>query len=285
MTCYDVRHQANKDVLAPEYWTTSEGKARYAIAKTLDLKMEDSRLLKNPGTGHAARQPLHIFVDLSNIIIGFYDSLKMKRGLPIQKRVSPPPFSFNILDAIITRGRDVAKKVVAGSIAGTKKRRPDYMLQAEALGYEMNILQRVLKPLSPTFKRKSKNVRELESATSETSGDDGLAVPMKNGEQGVDEVLHLKILQSTIDFKGGATMVLASGDAAHAEYSDGFKSNVERALDHGWNVELYGWSRNISSAWRDPAFTAKWSEKFRIIELDAFCEELFDMTIESLSLD
>ncbi|KAK0611183.1 hypothetical protein B0T14DRAFT_439211 [Immersiella caudata] len=282
MTCYEVPSPGGKDVLAPEYWTTVEGKARYAIAKTLVLKMEDARLLKNPDTGHAASQPLHIFVDLSNIIIGFYDSLKMKHGLPIQKRVSPPPFSFNNLDAIITRGRNVAKKVVAGSIAGTKKRRPDYMLQAEALGYEMNILQRVQKPLSPTFKRKSKNARDLESATPETSGDDGFAVTMKNGEQGVDEVLHLKILQSTIDTDGGATMVLATGDAAQAEYSDGFKSNVERALSRGWNIELCGWSRNISSAWREPAFTSKWSEQFRIIELDGFCEELFDMTIESL---
>ncbi|KAK0648769.1 hypothetical protein B0T16DRAFT_324855 [Cercophora newfieldiana] len=285
MTCYDVPFQGSKDELAPEYWTTKEGKARYLLYKSLELKDEDLRLYQNEKAAEAASKPIHIFVDLSNIIIGFYDSLKMKRGLPIQKRVISPPFSFNNFHSLVTRGRETAKLVVAGSIAHTKKKRPDYMLQAQELGYEMNILHRVPKPVSPTFRRKPKNVRELESATSETSGDDCFTGPMKNGEQGVDELLHLKILQSAIDAPGGGTIALATGDAAHAEYSDGFKSNIERALVGGWNIELYGWSRNISSAWREPEFIKQWGDKFRIIELDNFCEELFDMTIESLQRD
>lgn len=127
----------------------------------------------------------------------------------------------------------------------------------------------------------------MESATSgpETSGDDYFVGPMKNGEQGVDELLHLKILQSAIDTFEPGTIVLATGDAAHAEYSDGFKRNIERVLTFGWNIELYGWSRNISSAWRDPAFTSQWGKRFRIIELDSFAEELFDISIESLQHD
>jgi len=287
ITCYDAPlfQAGGYDTLVPEYWTTTTDKIRYTAYKTSDLRAEDLRLRTDPEAGAAACNPIHIFVDLSNIIIGFYDSLKMKRGIPVQKRVSPPPFSFGNLNIIITRGRQTAKKVVAGSIGNSNKRRPDYMYQAEKLGYEMNILQRVPKPVSPAFRRKSKNVpREFESATSgpDTSGDDYFVGPMKNGEQGVDELLHLKILQSTIDTPGRGTIALATGDAAHAEYSDGFKKNIERALGQGWNIELYGWSRNISSAWRDPAFTSKWGRKFRIIELDAFCEELFDITIESM---
>jgi hypothetical protein len=105
---------------------------------------------------------------------------------------------------------------------------------------------------------------------------------MKHGEQGVDELLHLKILQSAMDTTRPATLVLATGDAATAQYSDGFKKNIERVLAHGWNIELYGWSRNISSAWREPEFVEQWGHQFKVVELDGFCEELFDMTIESL---
>jgi hypothetical protein len=77
-------------------------------------------------------------------------------------------------------------------------------------------------------------------------------------------------------------MVLATGDAANAQYSVGFKKIIERVLAHGWNIELYGWKRNISSAWREPEFAEQWGHQFKIVELDGFCEELFDMTIESL---
>jgi hypothetical protein len=234
--------------------------------------------------GVVARNPIHIFVDLSNIIIGFYDSLKSKRGIPIQKRVRPPPFSFNILDTIIRRGREATKKALSGSVSNTWKRRPDYMMQAEELGYEMNILQRVLKPVGPPSKRKSKTKSESAPSGPDSSGDDPR--PMKNGEQCVDEVLHVKMLESILDVGEGATecgtIALGSGDAAPAQYSPGFKAVARRALLRGWNVEVYGWRRTMSSAWRDPAFTAEWGPKLRIIELDDFCEELIDLTIESL---
>lgn len=285
ITCYDVPFRGSNDTLVPEYWTTKEDKARYLLHKLHDLKVEDARLRTVPKTGTVASNPIHIFIDLSNIIIGFYDSLKMKRGISIQKRVNTPPFSFRSFDAILSRGRKVEKKVVAGSLGSSSKRRPEYMVQADELGYEMNIMQRVLKPVSPALRKKSKgSLRDLESATSgpETSGDDYFVGPMKNGEQGVDEILHLKILQSAIDNPNCGTIALATGDAAHAEYSDGFKRNIERTLAFGWNIELYGWSRNISLAWHDPEFLAKWGHQFRIIELDDFCEELFDVTIESL---
>jgi len=293
ITFYDVPLKSTHDTLMPEYWTTREDKARLAVHKSNDLKADDELLMCHPELGPVASNPIHIFVDLSNIIIGFYNSLKTKRRIPVQKRVSPPPFSFENLDAIITRGRTAAKKVVAGSVSSFERRRPDYMLQAEDLGYEMCIMLRIPKPVSPTLKRRSKVLnREGESATSgpDSSGDDySLATPRapakKKGEQGVDELLHLKILQSAIDTRECGTIALATGDAAHAEYSDGFKKNVERVLESGWNVELYGWSRNISSAWRDPAFTSKWGRRFRIIELDSFCEELFDMGVESLQYE
>jgi hypothetical protein len=284
-TCYEVAAKFGNDQLVPKYWTTKRGKERYVRHKIGDLKLDDAKLRSDRFSGSVARNPVHIFVDLSNIIIGFYDSMKESRGIPVNKRVMAPAFSFKNFDTILTRDRNVAKRVVAGSLANSySKRRPGYMLQAQDLKYEMNILERVPKPASPVRKRKPKaGARELDAPTSgaDTSGEDCFVGPMKHGEQGVDELLHLKILQSVIDHKP-ATMVLATGDAATAQYSDGFKKNIERVLAYGWNIELYGWSRNISSAWREPEFAEQWGHQFKIVELDAFCEELFDMTIESL---
>lgn len=285
-TCYDVLYKPRNDQLIPKYWTTKLGKERYIRHKIRDLKAEDARLQSDRVLGAVARDPIHIFVDLSNITIGFYNSMKEQRGIPEKKRVVAPAFSFKNFDTILTRDRNVAKRIVAGSLSNTHvKKWPGYMLQARELDYEMNILQRVLKPASPSRKRKSKNgARDVDSPASgpDTSGDDAFLQQMKHGEQGVDELLHLKILQSAMDTPHPATMVLATGDAASAEYSDGFKKNIERVLAHGWHIELYGWRRNISSAWREPEFAERWQHQFKIVELDEFCEELFDMTIESL---
>ncbi|KAL2024744.1 hypothetical protein VTK56DRAFT_5565 [Thermocarpiscus australiensis] len=284
-TCFDVPSRTGKDQLVPEYWTTKRGKERYVRHKIGDLKLHDARLRSDRVAGSVARNPIHIFIDLSNIIIGFYDCMKERRGIPVQKRVRAPAFSFKNFDTILTRDRNVAKRIVAGSVSANGKRWPDYMVQAQELKYEMNILQRVPKPASPQRKRKpTHGSRELEPAAfgAYNSGDDCFVGPLKQGEQGVDELLHLKILQSAMDTPNPATMVLATGDAADAEYSDGFKKNIERVLALGWNIELYGWSRNISSAWREPEFVKQWENQFKIIELDQFCEELFDMTIESL---
>ncbi|KAL2132871.1 hypothetical protein VTI74DRAFT_3217 [Chaetomium olivicolor] len=284
--CYQVNIQLGNDQLAPKYWTTKRGKERYIRHKLDQLKMDDAKLRADRFTGSVARQPLHIFVDLSNIIIGFYDSMKESRGMSVNRRVLAPAFSFKNFDTVLTRDRNVAKRIVAGSMTNSySKRWPSYMLQAQELQYEMNILERVPKPASPVRKRKVKaGARDSEHAASgaDTSGEDCFMGPMKKGEQGVDELLHLKILQSVLDTTHPATMVLATGDAASAQYSDGFKKNVERALTLGWNVELYGWGRNISTAWREPEFVKQWATQFKIIELDQFCEELFDMTIESL---
>jgi hypothetical protein len=288
-SCYEVSVQFSTDHLVPKYWTNKRGKERYVRHKIGDLKLDDAKLRSDRVLGSVARNPIHIFIDLSNIIIGFYDSMKESRGIPVNKRVLAPGFSFKNFDTILTRDRNVAKRIVAGSMNNSyNKRWPAYMLQAQELKYEMNILQRVPKPSSPVRKRRQKSGhRELDSAVSavsgpDTSGDDRLAGPLKHGEQGVDELLHLKILQSAMDAASPGTMVVATGDAAHAEYSDGFKKNIERVLGFGWNIELYGWKRNISSAWREPEFADRWGHQFKIIELDQFCEELFDMTIESL---
>ncbi|KAK3936878.1 hypothetical protein QBC46DRAFT_268690 [Diplogelasinospora grovesii] len=270
MTCYIVPFQGARDELVPAYTTTKSGKQRFVVHKTRELKLQDAELRADPEMGEVARAPIHIFVDLSNIIIGFYGCMKTRRGMPVNKRIKAPHFSFDNLNLILTRDRPVEKMIVAGSI-GINSRVPGYMVEAHELGYEMNIMQRVQKPVSPMAKRLSKNGA---GAVDNSGADSGDEYTGKVGEQGVDEVLHLKILQSAMDTPECGTIVLATGDAAHAEYSDGFKKNIERVLAFGWNIELYGWRQNISSAWRDPEFAETWGHQFRLIELDDFCEEL-----------
>ena len=96
-------------------------------------------------------------------------------------------------------------------------------------------------------------------------------------EQGVDGILHLKIFESVVDTDVPSTIVLATGDAAQAEYSQGFMAMVERALKKGWNVELVSWSKNISMMYSRPEWVRTWGQQFRIVYLDDYAEELLDM--------
>ncbi|KAL1838459.1 hypothetical protein VTK73DRAFT_4325 [Phialemonium thermophilum] len=265
--------------MTPHYMCSEEDKQKIIVIKMAGLFQMDAQLER---TMPVARKPVHIFVDLSNIVIGFYDSLRKIHGIPTAQKMKAPPFSFQNLAMVLERGRRVGKKVVAGSLVNTYNRRwPAYMEEAKGLGYEMNILQRVPKAaLSPARNKPRRGTHNGDggewttSGAESSGGEDAACFPLRNGEQGVDEILHLKMLQSALDSEPG-TVVLATGDAAEAEYSDGFKKNVERLLQSGWNVEIIGWAQCISSAWKDPGFVEKWGDRVRLIELDMFTEELF----------
>lgn len=86
-------------------------------------------------------------------------------------------------------------------------------------------------------------------------------------------------MHSILDNQVPGTMVLATGDAAQARFSDGFKQHATRALRAGWKVEVISWSRNMSSAWYDPGFLTEYADQIRIIELDEFIEELHASSI------
>lgn len=63
-------------------------------------------------------------------------------------------------------------------------------------------------------------------------------------EQGVDEILHLKILQALntkpTPAPKGSTIVLATGDAKGGQFNqDGFMGAVREAIKRGWMVELW----------------------------------------------
>ncbi|KAL8717128.1 MAG: hypothetical protein Q9225_005610 [Loekoesia sp. 1 TL-2023] len=243
------------------------------------LSMKTFTSTDNTGT----REGIHVFVDASNIMIGFHDSLKLSRGLPLHSRLRRQPLSFDRLALILERGRPASKRVLVGSD------NIDAIDEAKRIGYETNILDRVLKAkeLTPRQKRFSSRTNGNTSITTAygTSGGSGsettaaaaaavVYAKEKWVEQAVDEILHLKILESVVDAKEPSTMVLATGDAAEAEYSQGFLRMAERALEKGWKVELVSFRKNMSGMYKRKEFRSRWKGRFKIVELDDFLDEL-----------
>ncbi|KAL9121238.1 MAG: hypothetical protein Q9187_002203 [Circinaria calcarea] len=169
---------------------------------------------------------------------------------------------------LMKRGRPVAKRVLVGSDNFPA------IQEAKLLGYETNILDRVHKAKELTPRQKKYRNGNGTSGASSGSETNATHAPEKWVEQAVDEILHLKILESVVDAHEPSIIVLATGDAAEAEYSGGFLKMVERALQKGWKVELVSFRRNISSAYKRNEFRSKWGPSFKIIELDDFVEEL-----------
>ena len=86
----------------------------------------------------------------------------------------------------------------------------------------------------------------------------------------------MKILECLLDVAKPATIVLATGDAAPAEFSPegGFLKCIQRALQRGWHVELACWRKSMSRLWRDKVFQVQWKDTFSVVELDDFLDEL-----------
>jgi hypothetical protein len=230
--------------------------------------------------GNDAGDGIHVFVDSSNIVIGFYDALKLARGLPIKAYTKRAPLSFHSLALIMERGRGVAKRVLVGS-SGRGGEVPDYMQEAARCGYEVSSLDRVEKFKETRSSGKKSRSGNGYGTSGQSSGSEApMAGAKKVTEQGVDEILHMKMLESIVDSKQPSTIVLATGDAAEAEYSGGFLRNVERALNKGWKVELVAWGHSMSYAYQSAPFLEKWKDQFMIIDLDDFSEELLGVYIE-----
>ncbi|PGH00314.1 hypothetical protein AJ79_08245 [Helicocarpus griseus UAMH5409] len=223
---------------------------------------------------------VHVFVDMSNISVGFHDCIKMARDIPITVRVPRVPLSFHNFCLILERGRPTSKRVLVGSD------RFPAIDAAEEVGYEINILERVQKvkdctPRKKKFLGSNGNSRCNGTGTNAQSQYSGSETNAVSGlerwvEQGVDEILHLKILESLVDTDTPSTIVLATGDAAEAEYSDGFLKMVERALQKGWSVELVSFSTTTSHAYKRKEFRSRWGDQFKVIKLDDYVEHLLD---------
>lgn len=265
---------------------------------------------------------IHVFVDASNILIGYHDHLKRARGISRFARIPRIYPSFHALALLLERRRPVAKRILVGSTPEV----PAFE-EARQVGYETCVLDKVYKARELTERQRRFALRDAGISSggggyasgSDSEGKGAGALPAQQPkwvEQAVDEVIHLKMLESLVDTpvpivappaapatptvatptpSSGTrlpntitplpstappapprpTMILATGDAAEAEYSSGFMKMVERALAKGWNVEVAAWGASISVAYRNLERRSKLAGRFRVVELDAYAEELF----------
>jgi hypothetical protein len=100
-------------------------------------------------------------------------------------------------------------------------------------------------------------------------------------EQGVDELLQLKLHQAIADVDEpppNATIVLATGDGNVGQFNEeGFLGPVRTALKKGWRVELYAWEGGLSKAWMREFGDGPWKDRFKIVGLEQFGVDLLQM--------
>lgn len=288
------------------------------LLKILHRFPDDRRSLLSPlqlSINRPVTHGIHVFVDSSNILIGFHQHLKRARGIPLTACVPLVYPSFHALALLLERRRPVAKRVLVGSS-------PEVAAYEEArqVGYETCILDKVWKARELTEKQRRFAAKAAGGSSGsigkggytsegESGGESGGAQQQRPRwvEQAVDEIIHMKMLESLVDTpvpvsapsasasaSAGAslsgvgngvvalppqstppTMVLATGDAAEAEYSSGFMKVVQRALERGWCVEVASWADNTSMEYRRMEKRPEYMGRFRVIELDHYAEELF----------
>lgn len=100
-------------------------------------------------------------------------------------------------------------------------------------------------------------------------------------EQGVDELLQLKLHQAIADTDKpppNATIVLATGDGNVGQFNDdGFLGPVRTALKKGWKVELYAWEDGLSRSWMREFGEGPWKDQFRVIGMEMFGADLMEV--------
>ncbi|KAJ7262950.1 hypothetical protein C8J57DRAFT_1450771 [Mycena rebaudengoi] len=119
-------------------------------------------------------------------------------------------------------------------------------------------------------------------------GGKGRKAHIKYREQGVDELLQLKLHQALAALDGppppGATIVLATGDGNVGQFNeDGFIGPVRTALKKGWRVELYAWEEGLSRTWMREF--GEWTKpvdgeqtgRFRVVGMEQFAGELLEI--------
>jgi len=104
---------------------------------------------------------------------------------------------------------------------------------------------------------------------------------IKYREQGVDELLQLKLHQAIAEFDVpplGATIVLATGDGNVGQFNEeGFLGCVRTALKKGWRVELYAWEGGLSKSWKREFGDGLYRDRFTIIGLSKFGSDLLEV--------
>jgi hypothetical protein len=177
-------------------------------------------------------QPIHVFMDNSNIYGGAQGAARS-----IEPHIPWPAVRVYIrnLARLIEGNRAALTRELAGSVPPGNDELWKY---AKQLHYRTDLLRRV-------------------------ESDDGKLL-----EQGVDELLHLKIANAILDHDPKHRLVLVTGDGKLSSFGTSFPLQAERALKEGWTVEVWSWIAALSSQWK--RIKDKHGSKVIIRELDPF---------------
>ncbi len=102
-------------------------------------------------------------------------------------------------------------------------------------------------------------------------------------EQGVDELLHLKMANAIIDHDAPQTMVIVSGDGNISAFGTSFVGQAERALRKGWYVNVCAWTPVMTGKYRD--LKSEYPDKLSLSPLDGHYRELTFVKSGFLSYD
>ncbi len=178
------------------------------------------------------RTPIHVFIDNSNIFGGAQEAAaRHEVHIPwMAVRV----YMRHLLELVESTRRPLTR-VLAGSVPPGND---DLWRYAQDLGYNTDLLRRV----------------EM---------DDGRML-----EQGVDELLHLKIANAVLDHDPKHRLVLLTGDGKTSTFGTSFPKQAERAIKEGWTVEVWSWPDSLSRQWK--ALATKYPRQVDIHDLDPF---------------
>ncbi|KAG7417844.1 hypothetical protein Forpe1208_v004590 [Fusarium oxysporum f. sp. rapae] len=226
------------------------------MRKLVHERVIDSMICKDYPT--IAENGIHVFVDMSNIIIGFQKALRAKFGLPESSRFVPlPQMNLAFFHELLTRDR-YAEWLNVGCSVRPNRNEPSFVQELKDLGYRVDLRS-----------RRPEQYGADDHNTFEAGG-------FRYVEDMVDETLQIRISESVMQyFEEPGTLVIATGDARPAKYSDGFLTQAQRALKMGWSVEVVSWKASLSSAWTTLLKDQSIGSRFRIIELDQLVDELW----------
>ena len=152
----------------------------------------------------------HIFIDNSNIFQGARRAAETREPDAVRQAVR---VYYQNFFRLVEDGVTPVTRVLGGSGPAGNQELWNYARQA---GYDTDLLRPVAK-------------------------DDGSI-----GEQGVDEILHLKIANALLDHEPPQRLVVCTGDARESDFGTSFKSQIERALRRGWQVRVWSWRDQLS---------------------------------------
>ncbi|KAM0243881.1 hypothetical protein ACHAP5_006833 [Fusarium lateritium] len=226
------------------------------MSRLVHERVVDSMICKDFST--IAENGIHVFIDMSNIIIGFQKALRAKFGMPESTRFVPlPQMNLSFFHELLTRDR-YAEWLNVGCSTRPDRGEPPFIQELKDLGYRVDLRN-----------RRPEQSGSNDHTTFETGG-------FRYVEDMVDETLQIRIGESVMQyFEMPGTLVIATGDARPAKYSDGFLTYAQRALKMGWSVEVVSWKASLSSAWNGLLRDKNIGSRFRIIELDQFLDELW----------